>query len=156
MTSSERYLPSVGVEVRIRRMKGCAHIMGHRTSFFSTNSHLYHYAGNNPVRYVDPEGWFDVDDELKTIAADLDDKQDMSAAARAFFILQNYGYICMAKESNQGQSITFTNARSMYSFLDGTYEEYELLSIVVDENFTQFKQRSIIPRQRIPFPPVQA
>ena len=56
MTSSERYLPSVGVEVRIRRMKGRAHIMGHRTSFFSTNCHLYHYAGNNPVRYVDPEG----------------------------------------------------------------------------------------------------
>ena len=56
MTSSERYLPSVGVEVRIRRMKGRAHIMGHRTSFFSTNCHLYHSAGNNPVRYVDPDG----------------------------------------------------------------------------------------------------
>ena len=24
--------------------------------FSLTNSHLYHYAGNNPVRYVDPEG----------------------------------------------------------------------------------------------------
>ena len=27
----------------------------------STNADLYHYAGNNPVRYIDPEGLCDQD-----------------------------------------------------------------------------------------------
>ncbi len=37
-------------------MKSVSYSMGHRTGLPPTNCHLYHYAGNNPVRYVDPAG----------------------------------------------------------------------------------------------------
>ena len=37
-------------------MKSVSYSMGHRTGLPPTNCHLYHYAGNNPVRYVDPGG----------------------------------------------------------------------------------------------------
>ena len=38
--------------------------------FNTVNLHVYHYAGNNPVKYVDPDGrsvWAEIDSEIKSI-----------------------------------------------------------------------------------------
>ena len=56
----------------------------------STYNNLYHYAGNNPVKYTDPNGCFDVDEETKTITADLSDKKDMKEAAKYFKTHDDY------------------------------------------------------------------
>ncbi|MCR5763580.1 MAG: hypothetical protein K6G00_09395 [Treponema sp.] len=105
-------------------------------SFFTEKLCLYRYAGNNPVRYVDPTGAFDVDCETKVINTSLDDKLDMVRAERVFLALQDDGYFCKAKDSNSEQSITFTNARGMDAFINGTYEQYlNEVDFVFDEFF---------------------
>lgn len=73
---------------------------------------------------MDPTGAYSVDDEAKIITADLNDKKDMTAASRAFFVLQDDGYKCRSENSNDGNSITFNNAKGMYAFLDGKYDQY--------------------------------
>lgn len=76
------------------------------------------------MKYTDPTGAYSVYDETKIITADLNDKKDMTAASRAFFVLQDDGYKCRAENSNDGNSITFNNAKGMYAFLDGNYDQY--------------------------------
>ena len=47
-TASDVHLPTAGADN--------SSLPGMGGVFNTTNCHLYHYAGNNPVRYVDPEG----------------------------------------------------------------------------------------------------
>ena len=88
------------------------------------NFHLYHYAANNPVRYTDPDGRLTFDEETKTIIADLNDKEDMMLAGHVFMEYQYDGYVCKAVDSKTNQSVTFTRARELYAFMEGTYEQY--------------------------------
>jgi hypothetical protein len=48
------YLPSAPISDEARRRNG--NLPGQSGIFNLVNLHVYHYAGNNPVKYVDPDG----------------------------------------------------------------------------------------------------
>jgi RHS repeat-associated protein len=48
------YLPSAPVDDEARKRNG--NLPGQGGVFNYVNLHVYHYAGNNPVKYVDPDG----------------------------------------------------------------------------------------------------
>ena len=57
------YLPSAPVNDEAKKRNG--NLPGMGGVFNYVNLHVYHYAGNNPVKYVDPDGkWFGIDDVL--------------------------------------------------------------------------------------------
>jgi RHS repeat-associated protein len=67
------YIPSAPISEEARRRNG--NLPGMGGVFNYVNLHAYHYAGNNPVKYTDPDGntaSFSIDDENKTVTIKLD------------------------------------------------------------------------------------
>jgi len=50
----EEYIPQAPVNEEARKRNG--NLPGQGGIFNTVNFHVYHYAGNNPVRYIDPNG----------------------------------------------------------------------------------------------------
>ena len=73
---------------------------------------LYHYAGNNPVRYVDPMGLYMIDNENGIVYCDLNNKEDMKLAQKEFSRNEKINS-CIATISNSKTRIKFNNPESM-------------------------------------------
>ena len=50
------YVPGAPINAEVRKRNG--NLPGMGGVFNVVNLHVYHYAGNNPVKYVDPDGRF--------------------------------------------------------------------------------------------------
>jgi RHS repeat-associated protein len=68
------YLPGAPINEEVRKQNG--NLPGQGGVFNLVNLHGYHYAGNNPVKYTDPDGrWFFIDDLLFSFIAKITGNQ---------------------------------------------------------------------------------
>jgi RHS repeat-associated protein len=67
------YVPGAPINDEAKKRNG--NLPGMGGVYNVVNFHLYHYAGNNPVKYTDPDGQtasFEIDDENKTVNITID------------------------------------------------------------------------------------
>lgn len=77
---------------------------------------MYHYAGNNPINYVDPIGLYTIDNENGIIYCDLNNNEDMKLAQKEFSKNENINS-CIATISNSKARIKFNNPKSMKTMM---------------------------------------
>jgi hypothetical protein len=109
------YLPVAPISGEVRRRNG--NLPGMGGVFNYVNLHAYHYAGNNPVRYIDPTGAYDLNHENKIIYTDLTIK-DLDAANTIFACYQQFGYKVIALDDEGRASLEFTDFRGMNAFME--------------------------------------
>ena len=99
----EEYLPSAG--------KGADGLPGMGGVYNSTNLVTYHYAGNNPLKYVDPNGYFTDYSKMVDSASDntFQDSQ-FKHPTRGLIYAQRKDYLMEVKDSTRGNPIYQRNA----------------------------------------------
>jgi len=103
--------------------------------FRQTNADLYHYAGNNPVRYIDPAGLYDQDHENKVYSFDIRDKNDFDAVASLMMDKQREGYVARGRDNDTGNYIEFNSYSGMLDFSEATKDPPSLNEVIDCANF---------------------
>ena len=107
------YIPKAPINEEAKRHN--QNLPGMGGVFNAVNLNLYHYAGNNPVKYVDPTGMFEIDVECKTITANMDDKKDIAAARKEFGKNNDLEKFIV---KNDKQSVIFNNWNAVDDFIN--------------------------------------
>jgi len=82
------------------------------------NMHTYHYGGNNPVKYTDPTGMFDVDEESKKIIfydSDFINNQRTKESGDAMINSDYKGYTL------DGSNITTKEGKQRFNGMAGNF-----------------------------------
>jgi len=97
----------------------------HRNSaLIPANAGLFHYAANNPVRYIDPDGNFEVDSHNPMrIFANLDDTDDLMKAS-VYLQAPNSGYTVTAYGENSGITKNFNSSSEIFDYINQDHADY--------------------------------
>jgi RHS repeat-associated protein len=109
------YVPLAPIDDEARKRNG--NLPGMGGVFNLVNLHVYHYAGNNPVVLVDPDGRISIDDDNKIIHADLTDIKDLDKAFGEFIRRGGEGYKVVASD-HDGMSLIFNSPNTLNAFLE--------------------------------------
>ena|GEM_PF-2096048 len=88
------------------------------SALIPANAGLFHYAGNNPVRYIDPDGNFEVDSHNPMrIFANLDDDDDLMKAS-VYLKAPNCGYTVTAYGEKSGITKNFNSCSEIFDYIN--------------------------------------
>ena len=98
--------------------------------FNHINSNLYHYGGNNPVRYVDPDGRFDIEDSVSSFI-DLFSNREKKYIQFSEYIIDRYleadeyeFYRNNPNELNNDSDIFYREKKNGYEYCIATKTEF--------------------------------
>jgi hypothetical protein len=127
----KKYKPSSKKWILASRCAG----LRRNSALIPANAGLFHYAGNNPVRYIDPTGMYEQDHEDKVYSFDIRNKSDFDDVASIMMDKQREGYVARGFDSNTGNYIEFNSYSGMLKFSEATRDPFSLNEVIDCANF---------------------